>query len=526
MRRRTFLLGAATLPLLHGCDLRPPGFGVSVLRPGMREGHLLRDAAALPAPSGELRCAVAILGSGVAGLSAAWRLAREGGRDVLLIDGPEPDGNAAASLLGGLACPRGAHYLPLPGPQAMHVRDILADLGILHGDPRARLPEYDEQALVHPAAERTLHQGRWHEGLVPQDTPDSAAAARRFNDAMAAFAARTGDDGRPAFTLPLAACSADTSLRALDRQNFAGWLDRAGHTDPSLRRYIDYAMRDDYGAPPEAVSAWAGIHYFTCRNGEAANAEAGAVLTWPQGLSALTCGLRSRLGDTRRLDGFAASITEQRDGVTVIVVQDALRCLTVRADHVICAMPLFAARRISPGLAERLPATALPTAAPWLVANVLLDGFPHERPGADLAWDNVIHGSRGLGYVVATHQLTRVARPAATVFTTYQAGWANPASARHWLAQAGDDDLLALALGDLDAAYEPRWRARIRAVELTLRAHAMAVPAPGFLGAPARQLREPAGRVLYAHADLSGLSLFEEASWWGDQAAREVLGRN
>ena len=46
MRRRTFLLGAATLPLLHGCDLRPPGFGVSVLRPGMREGHLLRDAAA------------------------------------------------------------------------------------------------------------------------------------------------------------------------------------------------------------------------------------------------------------------------------------------------------------------------------------------------------------------------------------------------------------------------------------------------------------------------------------------------
>ena len=41
-----------------------------------------------------------------------------------------------------------------------------------------------------------------------------------------------------------------------------------------------------------------------------------------------------------------------------------------------------------------------------------------------------------------------------------------------------------------------------------------------------RRLREPAGRVLYAHADLSGLSLFEEASWWGDQAARQVLGQN
>ena len=32
----------------------------------------------------------------------------------------------------------------------------------------------------------------------------------------------------------------------------------------------------------------------------------------------------------------------------------------LRADHVICAMPLFAARRISPGLAERLPAHMIP----------------------------------------------------------------------------------------------------------------------------------------------------------------------
>ena len=31
---------------------------------------------------------------------------------------------------------------------------------------------------------------------------------------------------------------------------------------------------------------------------------------------------------------------------------------------------------------------------------------------------------------------------------------------------------------------------------------------------------DPDGRLLFAHADLSGYSVFEEASWWGERAAR------
>ena len=38
-------------------------------------------------------------------------------------------------------------------------------------------------------------------------------------------------------------------------------------------------------------------------------------------------------------------------------------------------------------------------------------------------------------------------------------------------------------------------------------------------------LAEPVGRVHFAHTDLSGLSLFEEASWHGVRAAEEVLSR-
>jgi hypothetical protein len=52
----------------------------------------------------------------------------------------------------------------------------------------------------------------------------------------------------------------------------------------------------------------------------------------------------------------------------------------------------------------------------------------------------------------------------------------------------------------------------------------MAAPLPGFrsnVGAAA--LRELDGPILFAHADLSGFSVFEEAAWWGIRAATLAL---
>jgi len=55
--------------------------------------------------------------------------------------------------------------------------------------------------------------------------------------------------------------------------------------------------------------------------------------------------------------------------------------------------------------------------------------------------------------------------------------------------------------------------------------HAMISPAPGFLSTPARQAaiaaRPP---IVFAHSDMSGLSLFEEAHYRGVVAAEAVLG--
>ena len=84
------------------------------------------------------------------------------------------------------------------------------------------------------------------------------------------------------------------------------------------------------------------------------------------------------------------------------------------------------------------------------------------------------------------------------------------------------DPAAALAAVDLHTAYGKAelWR-RLRAVELTVRGHGMAIPGCGSLTNPGLTALQAAdGRLLFAHADLSGYSVFEEASWWGERAAR------
>jgi hypothetical protein len=54
--------------------------------------------------------------------------------------------------------------------------------------------------------------------------------------------------------------------------------------------------------------------------------------------------------------------------------------------------------------------------------------------------------------------------------------------------------------------------------------HAMTRPRPGFVWGEARQrLSNAQDRVLFAHSDLSGYSIFEEANYRGVLAAERAL---
>ncbi len=527
MDRRSFILsagGAGLAGLASAAGfLRWQEIAPAVRTPGRTEGHLLRDRARLPAPSETIDTDVAILGSGIAGLSAAWKLDRMERRDYLLFDGPEAFGNASGSRYGEFACPTGAHYLPLPGTESAHVREMLGDLGIIRRGVLEERPWYDERYILHGPEERLFKDGQWQDGLMPAQ---DQAEQQRFLAHMELLRQGRGADGRRSFAFPSVLSSGDPAFDGLDAISFAAWLDREGYRSPALRWYLDYCCRDDYGAGIAQVSAWAGVHYFAGRWGRAANADDNGLLTWPGGLSPIAEGLAARAADRRR-PGTAVSVRVRggrAEALCFALENGKPRSFLVRARRIVCAMPLFVAARVVEDIAA-LGFDArrhMPAYAPWMVTNFLMRDFPREQGGAPLAWDNVVYGGKGLGYVVSTHQDIRVRPPEKTVFTAYMAlADRTPLDARRWLQQAAPAELMELASGDLRQAYGWAFAACVERADITLRAHAMAIPTPGFRGnAGLAALREADGPVLFAHGDLSGFSVFEEAAWWGCEAAR------
>jgi hypothetical protein len=161
--------------------------------------------------------------------------------------------------------------------------------------------------------------------------------------------------------------------------------------------------------------------------------------------------------------------------------------------------------------------------APWLVANLSLLGFPEERRGAPLSWDNVLYDSDALGYVVATHQ-HRAAHRDRTVFTWYQALCDGPPDRERQRLLATPWAVWAeRILRDLSKPH-PDIRQIVTRLDLMRWGHAMTRPRPGFVWGAARQrLLTVQDRVLFAHSDLSGYSIFEEANYRGVLAAERVL---
>ncbi len=535
MQRRTFLTAAAAAAALGAIGYRRmEHLSVTVDYPGRSAGHRLRDGGQGVSSGTPLAFDVVVVGSGIAGLSAAWKLARQGVTNVALLSGPERYGNAAARRSHDLAYPTGAHYLPLPSMESMHVREMLSDFGVILSDPYAERPTYDERYLLHSPGDRVLFDGQWQDGYLPVEGVGAAERDQhaRFFALMDQYASARGSDGRRGFAVPLEMASGDQQFALLDATDFDSWLDAHGFTAPTLRWYLDYCCRDDYGRHSAEVSAYAGIAYFASRGGEASNAERGAVLTFPEGLAALAGHLEraAMLKPGNLIEAMATRIEPDGNRVSIDCVRldpaASFEPLRLSARAVVVAMPLFVAEHVVPGLAGMgfAGAAHMPRYAPWMVSNFIMSDFPEERAGSALAWDNVVYNQPDLGYVVSTHQDIRQSRPDRSAFTAYSALADMPIEqGRRWLDSAAPDALLARAARDLKLAYGWRLGPCVEAVEITLRGHAMASPAPGFLSNPGiRALRGARGAIQFAHADLSGYSVFEEAAWWGMRAADSI----
>lgn len=513
-------IGAAAAAGVGWVATRPRQPAVTIGGADLARGHRLRDGG-FPAPSATEEVPVVIAGGGVAGLAAGWTLAEAGFTGFQLLELEDRvGGNARSGRNAVSAFPLGAHYLPVANREARALQHLLRRLGMIVGD-RDGVPVYDEYQLCADLQERLFWKGRWQEGLIPRTslTPRDRDHLAAFDRAIRAFAARVGQDGKPAFALPVAYSSQDPDLLALDRTGFGIWLDAQGWDSPVLRNHLRYAMRDDYGCEIADVSAWAGIHYFAGRRGWAAGDAADNVLTWPEGNDRLARGMASRFRDRIRAGRIVHHVG--RDGDVILVDSfdvAANRTVRTRAAAAILAMPHFIAARIAPAL---VPASPAFTYAPWLVANVTVDRLPQGR-GAPLAWDNVSATSNSLGYVVATHQ-GPTAIQNSTVLTWYlPLSDMSPAEGRRVLLDRAAEEWRQIVVDDI-LEMNPDLDGAIRSVDLWRWGHAMIRPTPGYIWGRAREAAEIRPPLFLAHSDLSGLSLFEEAHYRGTFAAEGAM---
>ena len=248
--RRDFLGAALAAPaILSGCA-RPADWRTRVdgrwIGDNAALGHRVRDQARdarahPPANARERRCDVLVVGSGIAGLSAARTLQRAGITDFAVLELEEqPGGNSRGHAMHGLRCPLGAHYLPLPGPSAPDIQAWLVEIGLAKQTPAGL--KWDERQLCHSPQERLFFNGRWQDGLLPNVPRDSATQAQ-----YRLLAKAVADAGRLGFALPTARAPWTPAHAALDGVTGAQWLRDQGLVDPLVLAYLDYCCRDEIG---------------------------------------------------------------------------------------------------------------------------------------------------------------------------------------------------------------------------------------------------------------------------------------
>jgi hypothetical protein len=484
-------------------------------------GHRLRSQQKPFMADETRRIDVLIVGAGVAGLNAARTLEKSGIHDFWVVDLEDQiGGNASSGRNDVSAYPWGAHYLPVPDVRNHDLMEFLSSVGVVKGMVNG-LPWYEEAYLCHAPQERLYIHGTWQEGLIPRlGVPEvERKQIEAFQQEMTRYKNWNGTDGRPAFSIPVQESSLDATLRELDSITMEQWLHAKGWDSPYLHEYVNYCCRDDFGLTHRQCSAWAGIHYFAARGGEAANATESDVLTWPEGNAWLAGQLASpilgRIGTGYMV--LAVRNVDQGIEAEVLRVQDGKQ-IRVEAKAAICAIPRFVAERI----VEGLPVLSGFSYAPWVVANITLDQRP-QGMGAPLSWDNVEHGGASLGYIVADHQKLSGHPDAETVITWYMPlSNQEPSVARSEALDRPATFWRDLALDELERLH-PGLKSYTRQVDVWVWGHGMIRPVPGFIsGVEREKARLNHGRVSFAHSDLSGISIFEEAFYWGNRAALAV----
>jgi monoamine oxidase len=459
---------------------------------------IIRDQGSVPKIAFRRSVDVCVVGGGLAGLSAAYKL-REA--NVLVAEHLEkPGGHATRDSWNGVWFSGAGAYVVEPEEPFTS----------LYSDLKAPLKKISE-----PADSGILSWNSvldvWGNGL--HKLPYPSRVHRDFARARVDFKKILNSiNDYP--NMPIDKASSEA--RKLDNLTFADWMLNDRHYHPAVKAFVDLYCRSSFGAQSSAdLSAFAGLNFYA--------AEFASKYTMPGGTAMLGELLRSaieRAGLGRILTGTTAVRVEPNgNGVTVTLVDGTGNAQAVDAQVVILAVPKFVAKRIVVGLgAEQRAAMGGLRYGHYVVGNVLCSA-----PIVADSYDTWTDTTPFTDFIVADWVSKGAGRrqpSEAQVLTIYFPIGYDGSSL---LVDSAYDDYRERVVGALNSLF-PGCSKKIADVRLYRWGHAMCHAAPGWYTKQSPIASKPAGRVLFAHSDNLGLPAVESALGEGLAVGEEAKG--
>jgi hypothetical protein len=430
----------------------------------LERGHhwLFVDAERLHVDRQERR-EVVVVGAGIAGCVAAWRLLSAGVDDVAVLElEDKPGGLARGGLIGTTAFAFGGVTLAAPG------------------------------ATTSPAVRRLLEAAR----IDP--APVMAFAPAVWNGAAWA----------PWDVTPPRLARPESAPAALDRASVQDWI-ATGGTDARAAAFARRWCLARFGARPADVSAGAFLADAAARAGPE-----GGVLRVPGGLPALLQPLVEAIGGRLLPARVAVLARPERQGVVVRAVNAGDAVVTdYEARAAILAVPPFIAARLAPTLRQR-QRLDVPDCTPWLVSAISVARWPR-------GFDPAVPLHQCVDERAALIHHAGDARSGVLVHHRPFPGAAS-APARMFLRDLDREAAMEWVLRELEPVF-PDLRELAERVEIMRIGHGPTRPAPGYASGVAPRLREPLPPVFPCGADYAGVPCAEAAVQEGVRGAEAVL---
>ncbi len=308
LTRRQFIAGvsaSAALLTLDGCARRAPTM------PGLRR---------------EDREPVLIVGAGIAGLTAAYRL-RQRGVPVRIVEAQDRVGGRMFSLRNafpdGQVCELGGELIDT-GHE--HVRALAAELGL----------ELDD---LHALENPSIASDVWYFGGAFRSFEEITRALVPVAERLEADRKTWGEEFDPTYY-------ASFGTEALDRMTIAEWLDRTG-VNGWIRELLDVAYVTEYGMPIDQQSA---LNFLTMidvgANEFRAYGDSDERFRVHRGNDLIPLSLARRLDDAIETGTVLEALSQRSDGTFSASLRRGASSRTVVASHVVLAIPFTTLRDV------------------------------------------------------------------------------------------------------------------------------------------------------------------------------------